>query len=292
MITSMTGFASRKFQCQAFDLQVAIKSFNHRFLDWSYRGTQISRIENQLRAICQKELHRGRIEVFCDVSFSDPARWEFRINEDLLSNIFEKIAQLSSRTDKEISLSIESLFAIPHVTELKRRDFAPEEEKFLEDSFRVTLEELKKYRRKEGLSLTREIREHLRLVKKSAKQIDRLSKSQPQRIQEKLRDRLLELARDASISEEKMITESAFMSQRYDLSEEVERMKVHVAHFERLLSSKIAEPVGKKLDFISQELFREVNTINSKAQDLDIVEEGLVVKGELESIRQQLQNIE
>lgn len=111
-------------------------------------------------------------------------------------------------------------------------------------------------------------------------------------IRKKLKDRLRDLGKETGVSEEKFIEEAAFIAQRYDLSEEMERLRSHLDYFQELLSSKIPEPVGKKLDFVAQELFRETNTINSKAQDIRIIRESLAVKNELESIRQQVQNLE
>jgi uncharacterized protein (TIGR00255 family) len=89
-----------------------------------------------------------------------------------------------------------------------------------------------------------------------------------------------------------MTTEVAFYAQKYDLSEEIVRLNCHIDHFNELLSSEKPDAVGKSMDFLAQELFREVNTINSKAQDMRIVKSGLVIKGEVESIRQQVQNLE
>jgi uncharacterized protein (TIGR00255 family) len=86
--------------------------------------------------------------------------------------------------------------------------------------------------------------------------------------------------------------EASFLAQRFDLNEEIERLQMHLDHIRSLLSSKTASPTGKKLDFIAQEIYREVNTLNAKAQDMDIIKECLEIKGEIESIRQQVQNLE
>jgi len=140
--------------------------------------------------------------------------------------------------------------------------------------------------------LKKEILIHARKVRQSVREIERRGKKQPVLIQKKLKERLLELGQEPSITEGKLVEETAYLAQRYDLTEEIERLKSHITYLQEQLNAQTAEPVGKKLDFISQELFREANTINSKAQDIAIIRKCLAVKGELESIRQQVQNLE
>ncbi|TEU05786.1 MAG: YicC family protein, partial [Candidatus Aminicenantes bacterium] len=91
MIQSMTGFAEKKFDSKTLSAKISIRSLNHRFLDWSYRGAQIGGVENKLRAIFQRKLHRGRIEVFFELNYLDPSFWELRINEDLLQKILSSL---------------------------------------------------------------------------------------------------------------------------------------------------------------------------------------------------------
>ena len=292
MVHSMTGFAERKFEYKTFSVRIAIKSLNHRYFDWNCRGSHLGELESRLRAICQRELHRGRIDVHLDFRFYDPSRWDLQINEELLSVILSSFERVSSRLRKGLTFSLDNLFTIPYLAELRRKNFAPEEIEHLENCFSRTLAELIKVRRREGRQLQREIREHIGTVNQSVRRIGRLGKKQPSLIREKIKERFRELEDEAFLSEEKLVEETAYLAQRYDISEEIERMKSHLAYFLELLSPKELEPVGKKLDFLAQELFREANTVNSKAQDLAIIKESLTIKSELESIRQQVQNLE
>jgi uncharacterized protein (TIGR00255 family) len=104
--------------------------------------------------------------------------------------------------------------------------------------------------------------------------------------------RLEELTSEIPVSQERLEEEAAYLAQRYDLKEEIMRLKSHLSYAQELLSPKHEDPVGKKFDFIAQELYRETNTINSKSQDIEIIRESLAVKSEVESIRQQAQNLE
>jgi uncharacterized protein (TIGR00255 family) len=292
LIQSMTGFAERKFDSKTLSAKISVKSLNHRFLDWSYRGAQIGEVENKLRAISQRKLHRGRVEVFFELNYLDPSFWELRINENLLQKILSSLEKLSSRMGKSVNLSAENIFSLPNVVEFKRKNFSREEVAFLESSFERTLAEVVRMRKREGREIGKEIRKHLQNIKQALSQIEKLAKRQPIFIRERLKRRLKELKHEAPLSDERIAEEASYLAQRYDLTEEIERLKSHLAYVLDLLSPEREEPVGKKLDFVVQEIYREANTINSKSQDIEIVRGSLAIKEEVESIRQQLQNIE
>jgi len=288
----MTGFGERRFDSKKLRAKISIRSLNHRFLDWSYKGTPIGEVENRLRAICQKKLHRGRIEVSLELSFLDSSSWDLSINEGLLEKILSSLERISSRMGKEVNLSVENIFRIPQIVELKRKDLSHEEVAFLEKSFESTLDVLIKERRREGREIGKQIKRHIQNIRGVVNRIEKLFKKQPILVQEKLKQRLKELGSDASLSEERMAEETAYLAQRYDLAEEILRLKSHLGAFLKPLSPKNEEPVGKMLDFMAQEIYREANTINSKSQDIEIIKSSLTIKGEVETIRQHVQNIE
>ncbi|MGD8534925.1 MAG: YicC/YloC family endoribonuclease [Candidatus Aminicenantes bacterium] len=292
MIQSMTGFAERRSDSKTLSVKFSVRSLNHRFLDWNYRGTQIGGVESQLRAILQKKFRRGRFEVFLEMIYLNPAAWELRINEDLLRKILSSVEKLSSRMKQRVSFSVDRVFNLPQVMELKRKSFTPEEVGFLENSFEKTLDDVLKMRKREGREIARDIRNTLDNIKQAVNWIERMARKQPFLIREKLKRRMKELSHESPLSEEKLVEEAAYLAQRYDLAEEVTRLKSHIDYALKLLSPKRMEPVGRKLDFVAQELFREVNTINSKSQDIEITKKALNIKGEVESIRQQVQNVE
>lgn len=292
MIESMTGFAEKRFDSDSLSAKISIKSLNHRFLDWNYRGAQIGEVENRLRAICQSKIQRGRIDVSLDLSFLKPSAWELKINEKLLRKILSSFERLSSSMKKGMSFPVENIFSLPHVVELKRKSLSKEEVNFLERSFEKTLDEVLRMRMREGEEIRKEIRIHVRNIRQAVNRIGKLAKRHPSLIRDKLVRRMEELDSEISLSEDKLAEEAAYIAQRYDLTEEVKRLKSHLDLVQELLSPKKEEPVGKKLDFVAQEIFREANTLNSKSQDIEIVRESLTIKAELESIRQQVQNIE
>jgi len=287
----MTGFAEKRFYFRTLSAKVSIRSLNHRFLDWNYKGDQIGEVENRLRAIAQGRLHRGRIEVSLELSFLDPSNWELHINHDLLEKILSSLDRLSSRMKTSLKFSVDNIFSLPHLFELRRKSFSEEQAAFIEKSFEKTLDEVLKMRKREGKEIGKEILSHLNKIKLIVNRIEKLHKKQPSLIKERMRNRLKELS-EASLSEEKFAEEAAFFAQRYDLTEEIIRLKSHLDYVLELLSPTNEESVGKKLDFVAQELYREANTINSKSQEIKIIKESLAIKAEVESIRQQVQNIE
>ncbi len=288
----MTGFGERSFNSPTLRAKISIRSLNHRFLDWTYKGTPLGALENRLRLICQRKLHRGRIEVNLELSFEDPQSWELSINEGLLEKVLSSLERVSSRSGREVNLSLDNIFRIPQMAEIKRKDLSSKEVLFLEKSFEKTLEAVLKERMREGREIAKKIRQHVQNIQRMVKGIERLGRKQPYLLREKLRQRLQELTSEASFSEEKMAEEAAYLAQRYDLSEEILRLGSHLGSLEKLLSPRNEEPAGKMLDFIAQELHREANTINSKSQDIEITKASLAIKGEVESIRQHIQNIE
>jgi uncharacterized protein (TIGR00255 family) len=292
MIQSMTGYAERSFDSRTLRVKVSIKSLNHRFFDWNYKGAPIGEAENRLRVLCQDRLHRGRIEVILDLGFPDPSSWDVSVNEGLLEKIFTTLDRISVRMKRNINMSVDNIFRIPQIVELKRKNFNASEIAFLERSFSRTLEDVIRSRKEEGKRTADQIKLHLLNVRQAIQKIEKLVKKQPHLIQRKLRQRVKDLNGQQPQSEERLSEEVAYLSQRYDVSEEIQRLKSHVDAALELVTSRQGEPAGKMLDFLAQELYREANTLNSKSQDIGITKEGLLIKGEVESIRQQVQNLE
>lgn len=292
MIKSMTGYAEKTYVHKAFSVRISIRTLNHRFMDWNYRGTPVGALEDRLRNLCQQKIHRGRVEVLMDAQFYGPPKWEFRINEDLINRIVTKLEKASFRVQKEIVFSIENLLAIPHVVEFWRKDFTSAEAQFIERSFTQTLSQLIRERTREGTDIKNQLKVHAKNIMTLVNLIEKRSVKQPRLIKLKLKERLEELNQESALSKDRLEEEASFLAQRYDLTEEVARLKSHIGYFRELIESKEPEPVGKKMDFLAQELYREANTLNSKAQDIEIIQKSLALKSELESVRQQLQNIE
>jgi uncharacterized protein (TIGR00255 family) len=288
----MSGYAEKRFVDKSFTLKISIRALNHRFMDWNYRGAPLGSIEDRLRNLCQQKLHRGRIDVLVDMNFSGEDKWEFQLNRDLLNKIVDEMDKAAKASRKKVTLSLENLLNAPHIVQFRRKDFTKEDSQFLEQSFERTLDLLIKEREREGRDIKKQLSLHAQNIKNLVSQIEKRAKKQPMLIKQKLMERLEDLNKDQTFPEGKLAEEASILAQRYDLTEEIARLKSHMIYLRELLDSRDPEPVGKKLDFLAQELYREANTLNSKAQDIEVIRKSLLLKSEVESIRQQLQNIE
>lgn len=291
MIQGMTGFAEKRFASESVRLKISVKSLNHRFFDWSYRGTPLGDVENRLRAACEKRLQRGRVEINVDMSFLDPKSWDFAVNEALLEKVLASLERVSARLGKRFDFSLDQVLRIPQVVEISRKEITAAEAAFLESCFGRTLDEVVRQREKEGAQTVRQLGIHLRNIGRSTARIESQFRKKPALIRRKLRQRARDLNNGSGISEERLAEETASLMQRYDLAEEILRLKSHVEALRELLAPGAAGPVGKKLDFLAQEIGREANTSSSKSQEIGIIREGLAIKNELESIRQHAANI-
>jgi uncharacterized protein (TIGR00255 family) len=292
MIHSMTGFAERSLSTKTLRIKISLKSLNHRFFDWSYKGAPLGEVENRLRVLCQERLHRGRIEATVDLVFPDPSSWDVSINEGLLEKILSTFDRIAARSGKEVSFGLDNIFRIPQVVELRRREFTPAETEAIVRGFELTLEEVIRSRQSEGRKIAAALKNHLQTIRASVARVEALIKKHPRVLQKKLRAKLQEANGQSPSSKERMAEEVAYLTQRYDVAEEIARLKHHLEAARDLVVDRGGEPAGKMLDFLAQEFTREANTLNSKSQDLGVTREGLLIKGEVESIRQQVQNIE
>jgi uncharacterized protein (TIGR00255 family) len=291
LIQGMTGFAEKRFASESARLKISIKSLNHRFFDWSYRGTALGDVENRLRAAADKRLQRGRVEVNVDMTFLDPKSWDFSVNEALLEKALASLERVSARLGKRFELSLDQVLRIPQVIDISRKEITAAEASFLEASFARTLDEVVRQREKEGEQTVRRLKLHLRNIAKSTARIESLFRKQPAAIRRKLRQRARDLNHGSRVSKERLAEETSALLTRYDLAEELLRLKSHLGSLRELLAPGADGPVGKKLDFLAQEIGREANTSSSKSQEIGIIREGLAIKNELESIRQHAQNV-
>jgi len=292
VIKSMTGYGEKIFHSRTLQVKIAVKTLNHRFFDWSYRGFALGELENAWRELCQRSIERGRVEVSADLSFRDDAGWDVVIHDGLLRKIINSLARTSRKLGQPLEISPEIIFRLPQLMELRRRDLSQAEKDFLMRSFELTLAEVMKARRREGRETAKQLWIHLALSRKSLASIKKMAGNQPAVFREKLRLRWKEANHDHPPEEGKLEEEAALQAQRADITEEIIRLMSHLRSFAEVLRRAEGEPAGKILDFLAQELAREANTISSKSQNIDITRESLAIKAEVESIRQHVQNIE
>jgi uncharacterized protein (TIGR00255 family) len=297
MIKSMTGFASLTHEDERAMLGVTVRAVNHRFLDIQLRIPQsLGEVEQRVRALLQKRLARGRVELQISVQLRTTATPSVELNEEFVNALSAAIDRARERGLVAGALTPGDLLRLPQAISVRDRsaDADPQVEAQIAASVEAAVEQaladLDAMRIREGGHLRADLDSRKSflgsLIGRLAAAADEGRSSLQARLQERVREISLELPVD-----EAMIAQEIVRSvQRSDISEEVTRFRAHLAHWDALTEAD--EPCGRKLDFLLQEMNREVNTIGSKADGLRVSELIINAKAELEKMREQVQNVE
>lgn len=282
MIISMTGYARKIVMGEDLSYTVEIRTLNHRFLEIHTRlPEQLYSVEMEIRNLIKKHLARGRVDIRINaeaVSSEAPA-----LNQGALQGYLSALGDIMEQ-QKLKTFDPVALLGLPGVLQVKAQGEVPAE---LLAGVEEALISLSDNRRREGKLLWQDIVERLGIISGFAAELKELALLQPQLIGERLRERLAQLVGEA---DERVAAEIAIMADKADVSEELVRLSAHIGEF--LACEKLREPVGRRLDFLCQEMFREINTVGSKSADFRISRLAVQVKSELEKVREQVQNIE
>lgn len=282
---SMTGFAYRTESFDGYEISVKVKSLNNRGLDIKVKGSRdvVFFIDLDVRSIVKEYINRGSIDILIDIKQQIV---EFPLNIERLEEAVKKVRNIEHSLG--VSLSDDKLFDIASslVSEEKEEVLSQELKDRVLSVVRNVIKELKKEREKEGKKLVKDIKAHLKSIEKNLNRIEKIK----DKIVEKAKSRILEKLKELLGEEysERAFIEATLLADKMDITEEIVRLHSHLDRFKELLKSK--EPVGRKMDFLCQEMLREINTMGNKMPDLS--EHTVEMKTELEKIRQQVQNIE
>ncbi|MEG0114857.1 MAG: YicC/YloC family endoribonuclease [Hydrogenoanaerobacterium sp.] len=292
MIRSMTGFGRAQETLNGRDITVEVKSVNHRFFEFSCRTPRVyGHLEEKLKSYLQGKISRGKVDVGVTVINTEGASAHVEINTELAKSYAEELRGLGKKLGLTDDLS---LSAIARFTDIFMVTKGPEDEEVIWESVRKVLDEASKkfvqMREDEGKRLKDDCLNRLCGIEKMLVQVEQRSPAVVQEYRDKLYNKIKDILADKNIDEQRILTEAAIFSEKTAVDEETVRLHSHIAQFRSIMELK--EPVGRKLDFLVQEFNREVNTIGSKAQDLDIARIVVDMKSEIEKIREQIQNIE
>ncbi|HHV19389.1 MAG TPA: YicC family protein [Thermoanaerobacterales bacterium] len=290
MIKSMTGYG-RGENPGKYHWVVEIRSVNHRFLEvfvrlpkpWLF-------LEDKIKSHIKGKIVRGRVDVFVNLS-AENLPVDIKIDKILVNNYYKKMMELKDKIGFEGPISLSLLSLMPNVFNLEE-DLPTEQE--LWESFLPALtdavDNLIDMRKKEGENLRKDLNARLGFIESKTVIIKERAKVVPEEYKKKLLHNLQKLFSDISLDHDRIETEVVLFAEKANITEEIVRLTSHLSQMKGLLDSD--ESIGKKMDFIAQEMFREVNTIASKASDYCIAKEVIEIKSELEKIREQIQNIE
>ncbi len=290
-IKSMTGFGAASARTEQVQVTVELSSVNRKQLDTVVRlPPQLAAFESRVQKIIQEQISRGRISGNVQLEAANGGA-TMQINLPRAEETVNKLRRAAKKLNLKDDLSASLLLQMPGLLKMQTTEQNPEEFfQTLEKALTAALKKLNAMRLREGKALETDFLKRLALLEVMLEKI----KARAPQIASNVRKKLFQGLESAGLkhvaADERIIKEIALFAERSDISEEITRLESHIQQFKKMLRG--GDPAGRSLDFLSQELFREINTIGSKANDLKITEQVVAFKTELERIREQIQNVE
>ena len=292
MIKSMTGYGKSEQTIDSLNVTVEIKSVNHRYFEFSARvPREYGFLEEKLKKYCNSLITRGKVECYVSVEDLEEREMEVNVNETLAAGYVKALKELSERFGLKDDISAVRLSRYPDVITLHK---ASEDEERIWNAVKTVAEtavsKFIEMRETEGSKLRGDILSRADYIIECVEFIEGRSPETVREYNEKLKQRMKELLGDAAVDEQRLLNEAAIYADKIAVDEETVRLRSHISQLREFMNS--SEAIGRKLDFLVQEINREANTIGSKAQDVDIAKKVIAIKAEVEKIREQVQNIE
>lgn len=290
---SMTGFGRGTAENGTASVTVDVKTVNNRFLDLNLRlPAEIAAMENEIRSEVAARISRGRVDLSIQLDRTQVS--ELEPNDAMINGYLAAIARMQSDYGLKGEADINTIIRLPNVFRQKRLEADESLRSVVMSALDAALSDLVKMRENEGVKLSRVLHECLQQIERRIPLIESLTAVVTDEYQTRLSKRIEEMlgksGLNAEIDRGRLVQEAAYLADRADISEEIARLKAHIGHFTDIMAEET--DVGKRLDFLTQELNREANTVSSKTANLVIKENALAIKSEIEKIREQVQNIE
>lgn len=292
MVRSMTGFGRSQVIEAGYQVSCEMKGVNHRYFDAYIRiSRRYSILEEKIKEELKNHVSRGRIEVSINVERTSESRRSIKVDKELAIAYHNYLKEIAEKLNISPEISVIDIFRLPEVFSLE------DEEEDLEALWEVLKKGLNEcvvslveMRSREGNNLAQDILARNRFIGSVVDKLEMRAPLVAQENQNRLRTRLVELMGQEAPDEQRILQEAAIFADKASITEEIVRLHSHIEHLEELMQQD--GPVGRKCDFLVQEMFREINTVASKANDLEMSRIAVDVKAELEKIREQMQNIE
>ena len=291
MIKSMTGYGKALLSQNSRDYQIEIKSVNHRYLDISVKmPRQLSYLEEEVKKEISKKIKRGKVDVLITFENNSAEGKEIKINTELAKMYIKELRNLAEQENLQANIEVTDIINIPEILIIQNNQ---EDEAIKNEVIEVTkiaTEKLFNMRQIEGEKISEDLKRRICSIEQKVNEISEISTGLIEEYVVKLERRIKELLSNKDIDENRLAQEVVIYADKCSIEEEITRINSHIVQFRDLLNSE--EAIGKKLDFIIQEMNRETNTIGSKSNSLNITNGVIDIKTELENIREQIQNIE
>lgn len=292
MLRSMTGYGRGQAIGGGFDITVDIKSVNHRYFEFTARTPrQLAFLDEKLKTLIQSSVNRGKVEAVVTTVAAGGADPEIEINENVAKTYVDALRQMRTPLDLQDDLKLSHLLRFPDIFTVKRAEL--DEEAIWEavsQAAAQALESFQAMRETEGSRLKTDLEGKIELVEGLLSKVEQKAPLLREEYYNRLYQKLKEILAGQDVDEARLVTEAAVFADKVAVDEETVRLRSHLHQFREFLDC--GSPIGKKMDFLVQEMNRETNTIGSKAQNLEISRGVVEMKAEIEKIREQIQNIE
>ncbi|MDY5947860.1 MAG: YicC/YloC family endoribonuclease [Oscillospiraceae bacterium] len=292
MIKSMTGYGRAQKLVDGMDITVEIKSVNHRYFEFSSRlPRNYGFLDEKLKSFFNSALARGKMECYVQIEAVEEPDTLISLNHSLVKGYLDAYKELADTYGIENDIKVSNISRVSDIFMVRKQ--AADEDRIwaaVSEVAKAALDGFVAMREREGARLRDDVLSRLDEIISNVEFIEKRSPETVAEYNEKLLGRLREMLGDAHIDEQRILTEAAIFADKIAVAEETVRLRSHISQLRSFLDS--SEAIGKKMDFLVQELNREANTIGSKAQDVEIARRVVAVKAEIEKIREQIQNIE
>lgn len=292
----MTGYGQGAVELSGVKVTVELRSVNNRYTDLRFRlPPELSAAEPELRRLVLGRVRRGRVDVAVKSETLDEAGApRASLNRQLVRELLQAERLLDEEFGVSGKLDVGTVLSAPGVLKVEADGVGPDDAEWqaVQRAMEEGLQALDRDRRREGRQLAEQILDRVSAMKELASRARERAGQMPARLRDRLLGRLETLAGEVELDAQRVAQEATLLAERSDVTEELDRLGAHLQQAESLLAAPDGEPVGRRLDFLVQEIHRETNTVTSKSTELDLTREALALKLETEKVREQIQNLE
>lgn len=293
MLMSMTGFGRGEFVNELFKIKVEIKGVNHRYSDINIKMPRhISYLEERVKKTVKEKISRGKIDIYINVDYINESAIDIKVDIPLAKSYKGTLEKLTNELGIEDNIRLFNILSMPEIVKIEKKELDEDTVwQYLSTALSHALNDILNMKTVEGKSMKDDMLSKLDFIEEMVKEIELRSPFIVSEYKERLKERISEiLDKDVELDENRLMLEIALFADKSNINEELVRLKSHIDQFRTIVEED--DVVGRKLDFLIQEMNRETNTIGSKANDLIISKNVVTIKSEIEKIREQVQNIE